>query len=835
MRPPIHLIPLLALLLPAAAGAQSAHWEPSNGTLAVGQVTSLQLEFDNCEPKATPVPPKVDGLTVEYSGQSSNISWINGDYSRSVTFTFAALLAKKQAIDIPAFSVDTNKGALQVPAAHFDAGEATVGGGQSLESAANSALEASPSAVWAGQVFNLAYRIDADRTYSPDFGHGTFSWSADPLLAEDWGNPEPYTLAAAGGTRTGLAYHSRAIVRAPGSYRINPITQLINLSVGVTGFGFFQQRQYQQFSVTSSAPAIEVRPLPPPPAGFAGAVGDFKLASRVVPTSTVVGEPVTWTVELSGTGNWPDVSGLPARAVSKDFQVVQPKAKRKPAAGKLFDATLAEDVVLMPTVAGTYPLEPVRFTYFDPRSGTYKVLSTPRTIVTVSAAGAPAANESGPSAAPALAGLPPVPPEPPSGLPRDPLAGPATAGSPWSALPLGSAAAAPFAVLILFWLGIASKRARRTDPQRGRCEARARVAATLAELKVSAGSSPQIPAALLLAWQRDSAVLWEIAHAAPMAGAVADAAWSTLWSEADRALYGAEGRLPPDWIARAEAALGAKTVPRFSLGQLFLRRNLLPWLSVVVLALACAAPSSADEGNPGAPASARDSAGAYRRGDFAAAEAGWRADIARNPVDWTARYNLSVALAQQNRWDEAAAQAAAAFAQEPADSSVRWQFALACEKAGYVPDALAGFLAPETLHWLARLASPAVWQCWAIAAAGLAAIALGLFLARGYGLERRGWTAAAWSVLAVALGLAVVSGAGWRAYGFAADSGAAIVWRNGALRSIPTEVDAPQKTTPLSAGSVGIADKTFLGWVRLDFGNGQTGWVRREDIVGIWQ
>ena len=59
-----------------------------------------------------------------------------------------------------------------------------------------------------------------------------------------------------------------------------------------------------------------------------------------------VGEPVTWTLELTGTGNWPDLGGLPARTVSQDFQVVQPKAKRVNAEGKLFDATLTEDVVL---------------------------------------------------------------------------------------------------------------------------------------------------------------------------------------------------------------------------------------------------------------------------------------------------------------------------------------------------------------------------------------------------------------------------------------------------------------------------------------------------------
>ena len=104
MRPLSFLVPLLALLAPVAGRAQSVHWEPAGGTLAAGQVTTLQLVFDGCEPKDTPVPPKVSGLTLQYQSQASNIEWVNGNYSRSVTYTYAVLLTQKRAVDIPAFN-----------------------------------------------------------------------------------------------------------------------------------------------------------------------------------------------------------------------------------------------------------------------------------------------------------------------------------------------------------------------------------------------------------------------------------------------------------------------------------------------------------------------------------------------------------------------------------------------------------------------------------------------------------------------------------------------------------------------------------------------------------
>ena len=72
-------------------------------------------------------------------------------------------------------------------------------------------------------------------------------------------------------------------------------------------------------------------------------------------------------------------------------------------------------------------------------------------------------------------------------------------------------------------------------------------------------------------------------------------------------------------------------------------------------------------------------------------------------------------------------------------------------------------------------------------------------------------------------------------YGATTDPRAAIAWHQVLLRSIPTEADTQQKTASLPAGSLGIVDREFLGWVRLAFANGQTGWVRHQDIVWLYR
>ena len=235
-------------------------------------------------------------------------------------------------------------------------------------------------AFWAGEVFPVTYTLDIAQRFRPR-PPGPVVWKPAPLTVEDWApagavRDRPPAASRASGSSTRPA----ATSPPPGNYRIPAATQEVVLVVDTSGnlFSFpFSAPEMVQHTVTSNEPALTIKPLPDgAPADFGGAVGQFTFTSKVVPTSVAVGEPITWTLELGGTGNWPDIHGLPAREVSKDFKVLQPQAKRTPAEGKLFDATLTEDVVLIPTKPGTYTLGPVSYSYFDPRSGTYQTVQT---------------------------------------------------------------------------------------------------------------------------------------------------------------------------------------------------------------------------------------------------------------------------------------------------------------------------------------------------------------------------------------------------------------------------------------------------------------------------
>ena len=815
-------LPLLATLaLATLARAQSVRWVPADS----GVSQAAMLVFEDCAPDGEPQLPVLPNATLTRVGESSNTSIVNGTVTRSIVLSYLIRARQSGAVTIPAFTVSTDKGPQRVAAFNAAAPAAPV------DSFASARMTPERTSVWAGEVFGLTYELSASRRTNPQI-QPVFEWNAAPLIAEDWSKPEVNDAVVGNDRRVNVIFRTRAIARAANTLKLEAANHLLTIQTGTIGFGIISQPRMEQVSVTSDQPTIQVRPLPTPPAGFSGAVGQFKLISKVVPEKAAVGEPVTWTLELSGAGNWPDISALPVREVSSDFQVVQPKAKRTPAEGKLFDATLSEDVVLVPGKAGTYTLGPVTFSFFDPKAGTYWTASAPKTTVTITGPVAPKFNVTPtpapetPAADPAVGGIekqkgPVTAPKPPSGLPRDPLPGSATASVPMTAREFALWVAAPFAAVALFWIVLAVRRAARTDPMRPRREARARLSRLLADMR-------EPTPARLLQWQRDAAVLWQIPQAAPRAEVLKDTTWSALWAETDRALYGAKTELPSDWIARAQAALAAHRVPGFQPLRLFLPRNLFPFAASIAVLFASGALWLR-------AAPAPDAHAAYRKGDFATAEKTWRAAMLKAPTDWIARHNLSLALAQQGRASEAAAFAASAFVENPGHPAVRWHFRHGSEQAGAAPGALAAFVAPGLAQTFAEHHSPAQWQTLAIASAGVSAVAIALLLGSAYGSRSSLVFGIAWVVIVLGAGGGLVSGLGWWTYGAAADARAVVVARAGTLRSLPTEADTTQKTTPLAAGTLAIADKDFLGWQRLSFANGQTGWVRKDELVPLWK
>jgi tetratricopeptide (TPR) repeat protein len=838
---------LALLLLPLSMLAQSVHWDPPAGQLGFNQVSQISLVFENCEPDGAPNLPQVDGLTFGRPSQSSQTSIVNFTMTRTFSLVYPVRPSRKAPLTIPAFEVKTDKGMQKVAAANYTVGEATVGNsGVALEDIAAAKLTLAKDTFWVGEVFPVTFNLNVARRYYHSLA-SSVEWPATPFVAEEWSKPDPGEALIGGERRVVSVQSTRAYSKKAGSFTLSPASQMVNLIVGSTGFGLFSQPNVEQRQLDSNSVPVTIKPLPAPPADFSGAVGQFTFVSKVVPLTTGIGEPITWNIELSGTGNWPDISGLPQRDVSSDFQVVQPKSKRTMKNGSLFEGTLSEDVVLVPTKPGTYKLPSVHFTYFDTISGSYKTLASEPATVTVTANATPpssAVNSGAPvqfgsntlAPPPALPGPPTgVPPVTPENLPRDPLPGSANGFVPHKANPFWLTFWIPALVLVLIvWLVLAAIRSRETDPQKRRRIARDTLKAILAELNGPGGGKPSLTRNLN-AWETQAAILWEIPHAAPGAPLVASRiasrqkelapAWTTLWNEADRALHSREQTLSKDWVSRASTALDGVQIPGWPAFSLFTPRNLFPFMFAVALMLALAP----------TPARADTAAENYKKGDFPAAETEWSKAVEQSPADWIARHNLGLALAQQDRWAEATAQWTSAFLLNPRSDVTRWDLALGLQRSGMAPTELVDLSRGKNRFKITRLASPGEWQLILIVSSLLLATALVVLLLQGY--KRAGTWAKPTALIACLLAMLLAASAtlSLHAYGNLADPDVALVWRATTLFSIPTDVDTKQKNSPLSAGSIAVVEKTFLGWTKLDFPGGQSGWVRTEDLTKLYR
>ncbi|MBK8476866.1 MAG: BatD family protein [Opitutaceae bacterium] len=835
--------------LSAAALAQRVSWDPPAGSLGRGQTSELGLIFEDCSPSGAPALPAIAGLQFGRPSQRSETSIVNFKMSQRVSLVYPVAPTGSGSVVIPEFEVDTDKGKLRVAAATYEIGDATVGRTNvPIERVAAAQLAANPSTVWAGQVFDLQYQLLVSRRYNPT-NVGILDWTPPaPLVVEPWAKFEMINATVGGETRVGVATQTRAYLKEAGTLALPVARQTIDLSSGGSAFDFFGGRpNTEQFLITSSVPTVQVKPLPTPvPADFLQAVGQFTFTSKVVPTTVAVGEPITWTLTLAGMGNWPEGLTLPPREVSRDFRAFRPDVQKKVKDGTLFEATLTEDVVLMPTKPGTYTLGPVSFSSFDPKSGTYKTVRTEAVKVIVTPAAASAASITTPNGtAPVFQFTPdtnattaanPVVKSPaptlPGHLPMEPLTGSARGGRPSAGI-APAALLAPLPVLLLLWLGLGYRRSRLTDARRAQREALAALPGALAA--VQRAQSPADQAAPLREWQRTAALAWGTGHAAPalgafnaavqseIVGATADtvATWARLWTEAEAAIYGRQVPLPPDWATRALMAQSKARLRRRRFFAPLRPSNLWPLL---LGALLVAAPRAEAAG----PAE-----GSYRNGEFALAEQAWRASVAVSPDDWMLRHNLALAIAQQGRWSEATAHWSTAFLAAPRDPSVRWHLALGLEKAEFTQPEFAQLSVGTGLARVARAASPAEWQKIVLTGSALLGLAFScVLIARHYPHRRRlPWAAAVLTFGGVA---ALVTGfVALHFYGPLAQPNAVLVWQATELRSIPTEA-GEQKTEPLAAGTIALAIKPFFGWEQLSFPNGQTGWIRREHLQPLY-
>lgn len=178
---------------------------------------------------------------------------------------------------------------------------------------------------------------------------------------------------------------------------IEPLTLDVTIDVPTGRRDFFRNMIYKQVPKLISAgdEKIDVLPLPEQgrPADFTGAVGTFEFDVTSSKTELKASESLQAVVSVSGRGNL-KLFSMPELQTPSALEQYDPEKQEKVRTGTTgMNGSVSESYTLVPQFQGKYPIPPIQFSYFDPKSKSYKTLVSDEIVIDVTE-GPTAANTS---------------------------------------------------------------------------------------------------------------------------------------------------------------------------------------------------------------------------------------------------------------------------------------------------------------------------------------------------------------------------------------------------------------------------------------------------------
>jgi len=379
------LIALAFLLLATRALADvSVTATVDQRRIAFGESLTLTITVQgaqNAQPQVTPV----DGLSFAGPAVQTAVQFVNGARSQSVTYSYQVTPTRIGQFTIPAYKVDA--GGKQYQTAPIEVTVEKGAAPATAESQLFGKIEVGAQQIYLGQTVPLNVYVFA-RQNLPMRGLANPQFEADGLgykflnnvaTGQQAINGESFTVyritGALAPTKTGKLTFGPYVIRAQLTAERRRPGNIFDEMMG--------RVEVREVPVTIDAVPVEVLPLPTEgrPADFNGAVGPWKMEVTAKPTEIAIGDPVTFTIKLTGSGVIvPDVSLTGADG----FRTHAPITKTTP---NELNTEVVRDIeqVLFARSADVKALPGVRMSYFDPVARAYKTQEQPPIPLVVNA------------------------------------------------------------------------------------------------------------------------------------------------------------------------------------------------------------------------------------------------------------------------------------------------------------------------------------------------------------------------------------------------------------------------------------------------------------------
>ncbi len=342
-------------------------------------------------------PPDFAGFRVLMGpSQSISSSWINGvrSYSKTYSYTLAPTARGKFTIKQATIVIDgqTFKSLakdIEVTAA-VDKPSDQMTADDVADENLHLVAEVSKTNPYLNEAISVVYKLYV----SPTISVSNYQPLDNPKYNNFWSQDiKVSSLNAQNGTYKGKPYRYvilKRVVLYPqksGELEIEPLSLDVTVDVPTNKRDFFGGRVYSQTNKTVSAGkrTINVKSLPVKnqPEGFNGAVGDFDFSVSTSKTSLNASESLQAIVEVSGRGNL-KLFKLPEPVLPSSLEVYEPEfteGVRTTLGG--MQGKVSNNFTIVPSFRGKYPIPPIKFSYFNPKTEKYTTLSSDEIIVNV--------------------------------------------------------------------------------------------------------------------------------------------------------------------------------------------------------------------------------------------------------------------------------------------------------------------------------------------------------------------------------------------------------------------------------------------------------------------
>ncbi|MFV8331702.1 BatD family protein [Flavobacterium sp. GSP14] len=342
------------------------------------------------------VPPSFAGFRV-IAGPSQQVSqsWVNGKSSFEKAYSYYLVPNQKGTFVLKGAAIEFNGATYKTAPVKITVTEATEEPRDPNNSEINTdenlylVADVSKGNPYINEPITVVYKL-----YFGNIGISNLGESSKPKYNDFWSqNIEIKQPVAEEGMFKGQNFRFiilKKVVLYPqksGKLKIEPLTLSVDVQLPTNRRDMFGRMVLAETTkkVSAGAKTINVKPLPEvgKPEDFSGAVGSFDF--KVTPSKTTLkhDESLDLVVSVSGKGNL-KLFSLPKPVVPNALEMydaVHSEQVNTPLSGMA--GKIADSYTIVPQYKGSYPIKPIKFTYFDLDTKSYKTLSSPEIIINV--------------------------------------------------------------------------------------------------------------------------------------------------------------------------------------------------------------------------------------------------------------------------------------------------------------------------------------------------------------------------------------------------------------------------------------------------------------------